>query len=59
MKRQRIENDSNIYREMGVSAPFEKRKQTAFWNPGTVPWNGSKGADSRSKHPLPTGMFRP
>ena len=23
--------------EMGVSAPFEKRKRTVFWNPGTVP----------------------
>ena len=23
--------------EVGISAPFEKRKQTVFWNPGTVP----------------------
>ena len=40
--------------EVGVSAPFEKRKRTVFGNPGTVPWNGSKGADSRSELPSPT-----
>ena len=35
--------------EVGVSAPFEKRKRTVFWSPGTVPWNGSKEADSKSE----------